>query len=1016
MPPPDFTTIPPDNPDRLADETIPCSVWFCRPDGATPCCPDPCPDLPPTTLEGCRDSGWAGTLHPEDADAVFAEWERCAAAGTPWSCNYRIRGADGEYRTVVSKGVPVRDAAGRVVLWVGVSLDVTGREEPGGQVRELATLSSIARAIEEADPEEVFRETVGLLPLGFRHPREVSARVVPGSAAPGPGRIVAGIAPGGRSAGHLVVECRRVPEEAVGNRRVPEEAVGNRRVPEEAVGNRRVPEEAVGNRRVPQEAGGNRRVPEEAVGNRRVPQETQDPFLPQERDLVRAVAAMLGAAIAPGYGETATSGQLYHLFFDQMPAAGLLLEILRDGSGDPAGFRVVRINRKAEEILGRRHQEVAGEDLAMVIPSVTPTVLDLLYRVARTGRPVHREFSSPATGPCYELKTYRPQYDRLAVVAENVTDQCRGEELLRKQQVALDNRVRELATLYAVSGVVERPGISVEEVLREVAGILPAGWRHPEDAAARITVDGREYRSPGFVETPLKQECPIIVHGRITGKVEVCYRHGLPTDGDAPFITDERRLIDAVAGRLGRIIERMRATEALGRSEEKYRHLFEQMLESYTLYEVVRDDVGSPVDYLIVELNEKAADVFGRSREELVGRRLFDIFPAITKGARVLYGEVAETGVPMQRRLQEPRTGRWYDLQIYRPQAGRLAVTGQDITEQKKAELALRKSEGRFRGIFEQAGTGIALIDPEGRITEANPAFVRMFGYDEDELYGMQFRDLIYPPDREEAGSLFRETTLREGIRREKRYVTKDGRILWGRLTTSLLRDSGERGLVIAMVEDITDWRKMQNALAESEERFREIAQRSFDMIYTCYYDRGITYISPSVTRILGYTPEEMLGEQFSDYVLDMALPDWQEARTRIARGEPVEGLVVELRRKDGTAAAVEMNESAIMEGGRVVGVQTVGRDVSDRKHYEDMRLQAFYQIEQNIEQFAVLADHIRLPLQVILGMADLTDDEVTAEKIREQVGRINEIVKQLDEGWVESRDIREFLRRNELV
>ncbi len=954
MPPPDFTTVPPDNPDRLGDEKVSCSIWICRSDGVAPYPPDPYLCLLETTLEECRDSGWARFLHPEEADAVLALWERCAAAGTPWECSYRIRGAEGDYRTVASSGVPVRDAGGRVVLWAGVSLDVTGRDEPCEQVRELATLSEIARAIEKygADPEKVFRETVDLLPRGFRNPGEVSAWVVPGTAAPGPGRIVAGI-----PSGHIVVERRENPRGK------------------------------------------------------------EDPFLPQERDLVRVVAAMLGAAIAPGHTGTATSGRQYRLLFDQVPDAGLLLEILRDGAENPVGFRVVRINRKAEEILGRRHQEVAGEDLATAVPSITPAVLDLFYRVARTGTPVHRDVSIPETGACYELKAYRPQYDRLVAIAENVTDRRRADEILQKQQIALDNRVRELATLYAVSGIVERPGISVEEVLREVAAILPGGWLHPEDAAARIVVGSREYRSPGFFETPLRQESPIVVHNRVAGRVEVCYRHELPLEDETPFLTDERRLIDAVAGRLGRIIERMRATEALGRSEEKYRLLFEQMLESYTLYEVVLDDDGNSVDYLIVELNEKAADVFGRSREELVGQRLFDIFPAIAKGARVLYGEVAETGIPMQRRLQEPRTGRWYDLHIYRPQAGRLAVTGQDITEQKKAELALRESEERFRGIFEQAGTGIALIDPEGRIIGANPAFVRMFGYDEDELSGMQSRDLIYPPDREEAGALhWRRVALGEGIRREKRYVTKDGRVIWGRLTTSLLRDSGERGFVIAMVEDITDWRKMQNALAESEERFREIAQRSFDMLYTCYYDRGITYISPAVERILGYTPEEMIGERCNDYVLDSTRPEWQEARARIVRGEPVEGLVVELRRKDGTAAAVEMNESPITEGGRVVGVQIVGRDVSDRKHYEDMRLQAFYQIEQNIEQFAILADHIRLPLQVILGMADLADDAQTSEKIREQVERINAIVKQLDEGWVESRDIREFLRRNELV
>ncbi|PKL57185.1 MAG: histidine kinase [Methanomicrobiales archaeon HGW-Methanomicrobiales-6] len=915
------------------------------------------PCLPETALEEWWNSGWARSLHPEDADTVLAEWERCAAAGTPWRCAYRARSAGGEYRTVVSRGIPVRDAAGRVVLWAGVN--VTGRDEPGGQVRELAVLSAVARAIEEAGPDEALREAAGLLPGGFRRPEGVSARVVPGPVAPGPGRIVAGV-----PAGHLVVECRRGPEETEGE----------------------------------------------------PPQGTEDPFLPQERGLVRAVAAMLGAAIAPAHTETAAPGQQYRLLFDHMPDPVLFLEILRDGSNNPAGFRVIRINRKAAEILGRRRQEVAGEDLVTAVPSITPAALDLLCRVATTGRPVHCDISDPATGACYGLKAYRPEDDRLVVIAENITDRRRAEDLLRKQQVVLDNRVRELATLYAVSRVVERPGVSVEEVLQEVAAILPAGWLRPGDAAARITVDGREYRSPGFVETPLRQESPIVVHGHNAGKVEVCYRHGLPADGDAPFIAAEHRLIDAVAGRLGRIVERLRADEAIERSEEKYRLLFEQMLESYTLYEVIPDGEGNPADYRIIELNENAADVFGRSREELLGQRLFNVFPAITKGARVLYGEVARTGVPVQRRLQEPRTGRWYDLQIYRPQAGRLAVTGQDITEQKKAELALQESEERFRGIFEQAGTGIALIDPDGRIMKANPAFVRMFGYGEDELCSMQSRDLIYPPDREEAGSLLRETARGEGIRREKRYVTKDGRIIWGRLTTSLLRDPGERGLVIAMVEDITDWREMQNALAEREERFREIAQRSFDMICTCYHDQGITYVSPAVERILGYAPEEMIGRQFSDYVSDATFSDWQEAVARISRGEPVEGLVMELRRKDGTTAAVEMNESAITEDGRVVGVQTVGRDVSDRMRYEDMRLQAFYQIEQNIEQFAVLADHIRLPLQVILGMADLTDDTKTSEKIREQVERINGIVKQLDEGWVESRDIREFLRRNELV
>ena len=155
-----------------------------------------------------------------------------------------------------------------------------------------------------------------------------------------------------------------------------------------------------------------------------------------------------------------------------------------------------------------------------------------------------------------------------------------------------------------------------------------------------------------------------MVQGRPAGRVEVCYRHeqrpdSLHSDGCLP--------VDAIAAKLGRILEQVQAGGIPGKSEERYRSLYEQMLESYTLYEIIRDSDGIPVDYRILELNEKAAGVFCRTRQELIGRRLFDVFPAIREGARNLYGEVAGRGVSVQRRLQEPRSGRWYDLYIFRP-------------------------------------------------------------------------------------------------------------------------------------------------------------------------------------------------------------------------------------------------------------------------------------------------------------------------------------------------------------
>ena len=88
-------------------------------------------------------------------------------------------------------------------------------------------------------------------------------------------------------------------------------------------------------------------------------------------------------------------------------------------------------------------------------------------------------------------------------------------------------------------------------------------------------------------------------------------------------------------------------------------------------------------------------------------------------------------------------------------------------------------------------------------------------------------------------------------------------------------------------------------------------------------------------------------------------------------------------------------------------------QDITGRIETERLRQRAYEQINMNIEQFAILGDHVRHPLQVIMGMADLVGGE-KAEVIATQVKRINSIVRQLDQGWLESRKIREFLKRNE--
>jgi PAS domain-containing protein len=144
--------------------------------------------------------------------------------------------------------------------------------------------------------------------------------------------------------------------------------------------------------------------------------------------------------------------------------------------------------------------------------------------------------------------------------------------------------------------------------------------------------------------------------------------------------------------------------------------------------------------------------------------------------------------------------------------------------------------------------------------------------------------------------------------------------------------------------------------------------------------------------------------------------PDDLPMQKAAATGQPMEQVEFDLVFDDGTVRHLLGNAVPLRdENGRTHGAVGAFIDITGQKFHDAIRQQAYAQIEHNMEQFAILGDHVRHPLQVILARADLLGDDEAAKSIREQVRRVNDIVRQLDEGWVESRAIREFLQRNEM-
>jgi len=150
-----------------------------------------------------------------------------------------------------------------------------------------------------------------------------------------------------------------------------------------------------------------------------------------------------------------------------------------------------------------------------------------------------------------------------------------SEEELRKVNHNLQERVKELTCLYGFSNLVEQTE-TLEEIIRGLVELISPGWQYPEITAARIIFEGCRFKTDNFQKTAWMQSTNIKVHGRKAGTIEVCYLRKRPVIDEGPFLKEERKLLDVLAERLGRIIERKRAEEDLRKHREHLEELAEE--------------------------------------------------------------------------------------------------------------------------------------------------------------------------------------------------------------------------------------------------------------------------------------------------------------------------------------------------------------------------------------------------------------------------------------------------------
>ncbi len=156
----------------------------------------------------------------------------------------------------------------------------------------------------------------------------------------------------------------------------------------------------------------------------------------------------------------------------------------------------------------------------------------------------------------------------------------RNGDSLREQARALQERVKELRCLYAISKLVDRREMDLDEILQQTADIVAAAWQYPEVACARVHFGGKDFRTAGFRTGGWCQKAPILVYGAPAGAVEVCYLEPRPEADEGPFLQEERALLNAIAQRLGEIAEHKQAEQQVIAHQDRLRSLAAELLRA----------------------------------------------------------------------------------------------------------------------------------------------------------------------------------------------------------------------------------------------------------------------------------------------------------------------------------------------------------------------------------------------------------------------------------------------------
>lgn len=497
-------------------------------------------------------------------------------------------------------------------------------------------------------------------------------------------------------------------------------------------------------------------------------------------------------------------------------------------------------------------------------------------------------------------------------------------------------------TLYGIGdGVITTDDLCRIKLMNQVAEQL-TGWTQSEAQGMILEevfcIINEQTR--GKVEIPVRK---VIREGIVVGLAN--HTLLIAKDGTERPIADSGAPIRNEKGEITGVVlvfrdqtEERQAERALRKSEEKFRNIIELSPSGMYFYQL--NDEGS---LIFCGANPSADRILGLDHKTLIGKTLLEAFPRLANTnisdmyTRIAKGELDNQSFEIE---YHDTTNGYYKVSVFNSGLGSITVDFIDISEQKKAELDMIESEKRFRNLFEHSSVGKSMTGVDGTL-HVNPAFCVMVGYTESELANKHWTEISHPDDEQMtkdkiAGLLSGKTKI---ARFEKRYIHKNGSIVWTDVSSFLERDENQQPLYfITSVNDITS-----KKVAEQEKfKLLNIIENSFNEIFL--FDAQtlkFEYVNSRVISNLGYTLDEIKVLTPVDII-----PEYNEQSFRQAIEPLLSGkeniLIFETihRRKNGTGYPIEVHLQLTRQEEKTLFLAVIN-DISEQRRSQNELIQS---------------------------------------------------------------------------